>query len=219
MNESEFRRRFRSAVGEPPPLSPSVNARTVLALRRPRPSHRALALTAFGLAVVVVIVLVGGHRLLSVRVSPPVPAVTPTTAPTPRPTEVPTSPPSLAPTPAPQPATPSPALGVVSWPEPGRMMVSPSRGPVGTQVTITGTDCSYKGHPAYLVFQGGTTAGTFGAVDIPNVPVDSEGHFRTTFTIPAVMGTLQGRGGGPTRPGQYGFGSKPPFCGIDFTVT
>ena len=67
--------------------------------------------------------------------------------------------------------------------------------------------------------EGFAESGTVGAVDIPNVPTDAAGHFHISFTIPAQLHSLQGRGGGPVRPGTYDFVSKPVACLIQFTVT
>jgi hypothetical protein len=88
-------------------------------------------------------------------------------------------------------------------------------------VTLDGTGCNNSGQPTYLVFEGEgfAEAGTVGAVDIANVPTDAAGHFHSSFTIPAQLHSLQGRGGGPVRPGTYDFVSKPVACLIQFTVT
>jgi hypothetical protein len=88
-------------------------------------------------------------------------------------------------------------------------------------VTLDGTGCRNPGQATYLAFEGegGTETGTVGAVDIPNVPTDPTGHFHISFTIPAQLHSLQGRGGGPVRPGTYDFTSKPAWCLIQFTVT
>jgi len=88
-------------------------------------------------------------------------------------------------------------------------------------VTLDGTGCGNAGQPTYLVFEGegGVETGTVGATDIPNIPTDATGHFHVSFTIPTELHTLQGRGGGPVRPGTYDFGSKPAACFILFTVT
>jgi hypothetical protein len=88
-------------------------------------------------------------------------------------------------------------------------------------VTLDGTGCRNPSQPTYLVFEGegGFETGTVGAVDIPNIPTNAGGHFHTSFRIPADLHSLQGRGGGPVRPGTYDFVSKPPWCLISFTVT
>jgi hypothetical protein len=72
-----------------------------------------------------------------------------------------------------------------------------------------------------MVFEsgGGSETGTVGAMDFPNIPADSRGHFHTTIIIPAALHSLQGRGGGPTRPGTYDFVSQPVACFAPFTVS
>jgi hypothetical protein len=111
-------------------------------------------------------------------------------------------------------ATPTPAVKAT-------LTVTPGSAPVGATVTLDGTGCQNPGQPTYLVFEGegGLETGTVGAVDIPNIPTDATGHFHISFTIPAQLHTLQGRGGGPVRPGTYDFVSKPAVCLIQFTVT
>jgi hypothetical protein len=102
----------------------------------------------------------------------------------------------------------------------GTLVVTPSSGPVGTVVEISGMGCNNPGQSAYIVFEGGNgLSGTLGGTGIPNIPVDSNGQFSTKFTIPSTLDTLQGRGGGPVMPGQYAFSSKPPICQTKFTVT
>lgn len=101
------------------------------------------------------------------------------------------------------------------------LVVSPSSGPVGTKVTVAGSNCNNPGSPSTsttLVFQSGP-GGTVGAVGLGEVPNDQQGRFRTTVTIPARMDPLQGIGGGPTRPGTYQVTTRPPACAATFTVT
>jgi len=99
------------------------------------------------------------------------------------------------------------------------LTVSPSSGPVGSKVTVEGQDCTNPGEETVrLVFQSGAS-GTTGAVDFGDIPVDSQGRFRTEVTIPAELDPLQGVGGGPTEPGTYGFVTRPPICTATFTVT
>jgi hypothetical protein len=114
------------------------------------------------------------------------------------------------------PVSPSAAPSVSS-----RFSVVPASAPVGATVALDGTGCQNANQPTYLVFEGegGLETGTVGAVDIPNVPTDASGHFHISFTIPAEIHSLQGRGGGPVRPGTYDFVSKPPACLVLFTVT
>lgn len=102
----------------------------------------------------------------------------------------------------------------------GSLTVTPSSGPVGTVVQISGTGCNNPGQDAFLFFLGVSPSGPTGAADIdPTIPVDSEGRFSITFTVPSELGTYQGFGGGPVLPGQYRIESKPPYCSTDFTVT
>lgn len=103
----------------------------------------------------------------------------------------------------------------------GCLVVTPASGRVGHVVTLQGTGCTYAGQSTYLVFEGEGFAetGSVGAVDIPGIATDTVGHFAITFTIPARLHSLQGRGGGPTTPGTYDFSSKPPYCFAGFTVT
>jgi hypothetical protein len=56
---------------------------------------------------------------------------------------------------------------------------------------------------------------------MPNVPVDPDGNFRYTFTIPAQLDPYQGHGGGPVKPGRYDFAALPTgMCpAASFTVT
>jgi LPXTG-motif cell wall-anchored protein len=99
------------------------------------------------------------------------------------------------------------------------LTVTPSSGPVGTRVTVQGQGCTNPGEETVrLVFQSGPS-GTTGAVDLGEIPVDSQGRFRTTVTIPAELDPLQGVGGGPTQPGSYAFVTRPPICTAAFTVT
>jgi hypothetical protein len=103
---------------------------------------------------------------------------------------------------------------------PRALTVSPSSGPVGTTVTVRGSNCNLGSTAAstYLVFQSGPR-GTVGAVDFGEIPTDRQGRFRATVTIPARLDPLQGIGGGPTRPGSYQFTTRPPACAGSFTVT
>ena len=101
------------------------------------------------------------------------------------------------------------------------LVVSPSSGPVGTKVTVEGSNCNNRGSASTstdLVFQSGP-GGTVGAVGFGPIPNDDRGRFRTTVTIPARMDPLQDVGGGPTRPGTYQFTTRPPICNATFTVT
>jgi len=132
--------------------------------------------------------------------------------------------PTTAVSPSASPAASITPVGPSATPTPGAnatLTVTPGRAPVGATVTLDGTGCRNPGQATYLVFEGEGFAetGTVGAVDIPNVPTDAAGHFHISFTIPAQLHSLQGRGGGPVRPGTYDFVSKPVACLIRFTVT
>jgi hypothetical protein len=123
-------------------------------------------------------------------------------------------------------ASPSATASASACPPPsvaatGCLVLTPSSGPVGSVVVLEGTGCSYPGRNAYLVFEDGARSdgATVGAVDIPNVPVDANGHFRVTFTIPATLHPIQQHGGGPTMPGTYAFVSRPVICYTPFVVT
>lgn len=61
---------------------------------------------------------------------------------------------------------------------------------------------------------------TQGADELPMIPTDDEGRFRTTYVIPEELPhSIQGEGGGPVEPGLYTFFSQPPRCSTDFEVT
>jgi hypothetical protein len=104
---------------------------------------------------------------------------------------------------------------------PRALTVTPSSGPVGTKVTVAGSNCNNAGSASastYLVFQSGQ-GGTVGAVDFGEIPNDRQGRFHATVTVPARLDPLQGIGGGSTRPGTYQFTTRPPGCAGSFTVT
>jgi hypothetical protein len=103
---------------------------------------------------------------------------------------------------------------------PRALTVTPSSGPVGTKVTVAGSNCNPGSTSArtYLEFQSGE-GGTVGGVGFGEIPTDRQGRFRTTVTVPAHLDPLQGIGGGPTRPGTYHFTTRPPACAGSFTVT
>lgn len=112
--------------------------------------------------------------------------------------------------------------GSVGATQQGELTVTPSSGPVGSTVTLDGTGCNNPSQPVRLSFgqqveeAGG---GTVGSVTLPEIPVDADGAFNQTFTIPATLGPYQGQGGGSVEPGGYRFFSHPPLCIADFTVT
>ena len=106
----------------------------------------------------------------------------------------------------------------------GTTTVCPGRGPVGTPVSVEGICVGSPEHPRrwYWVFgsEGGGT-GTFGAsaVAIDDLPTDEYGRFSFAYVIPATLGTLQGRGGGPVVAGEYFIYTKPMGCWVKFVVT
>jgi hypothetical protein len=100
--------------------------------------------------------------------------------------------------------------------------VCPSSGPVGTLLTISGTNCGLPGRdtPVALVFSGDTPgSGTAGGMEMASAPIDKSGRFTTSFAVPAALQSTQGYGGGPVRPGAYRITSLPPYCVAPFTVT
>ena len=64
-----------------------------------------------------------------------------------------------------------------------------------------------------------STGGTDGIAGLGDFGNDAQGRFRATVTIPDRLGPYQGSPGGPTHPGTYAFGTKPPTCMGLFTVT
>lgn len=102
------------------------------------------------------------------------------------------------------------------------LTVTPSSGPVGTAVEITGSGCNNPGRPDAIgiVFQNGDSSqGTVGGVGLLNVPTGAGGAFSVSFTIPAQLDTLQGQGGGAVTAGTYHFVTRPVSCVATFTVT
>lgn len=103
-----------------------------------------------------------------------------------------------------------------------QLTVTPSEGPIGSVVKLTGKRCAPAGEPTtHLSFVGGTGGndGTLGADDIPNISTNPAGEFETTYRIPSRLDTLQGEGGGAMKPGSYSFESSPPYCDARFMVT
>jgi len=129
-----------------------------------------------------------------------------------------TSTPTISSAPGPSGASASPACGAV---EVGEISVCPGAGPVGTRVRIEGRNCADPGAYVQLVLVGnpGETDGTAGSYSPPTVVPDATGRFALEFTVPAVLDTVHGEGGGPTRPGTYRIISKPLYCGAKFSVT
>lgn len=97
------------------------------------------------------------------------------------------------------------------------LAVSPTSGPVGTIVRITGSE--FPTPIAALAFTcdegvAPTSAGV-ATVDL-GAPQPS---FDVQWEIPAQLGARQGIGGGPTPVGQCAFMTRPPYRGIGFVVT
>lgn len=106
------------------------------------------------------------------------------------------------------------------------LAISPTAGPVGTQVTVYGSTASCSTSGGSLMFQD-----EHAAVPIPPNPAEhlpAYGSFSYTFTIPASMpsGTpaaaaQQFNGGGPVAPGMADFAvfMGSPGGSVDFDVT
>jgi hypothetical protein len=101
---------------------------------------------------------------------------------------------------------------------PKALTVTPNRGPVGTSVTVEGQGCDPGSATTALVLTS-STGGTDGIAGLGDFDNDAQGRFRATVTIPDRLDPYQGSPGGPTRPGSYAFGTKPPVCMGLFTVT
>ena len=100
---------------------------------------------------------------------------------------------------------------------PTALTVTPNQGPVGTRVTVEGQGCD-PGSTTLLVLTS-STGGTDGMTGLGEFRNDAQGRFRATVTIPGRLDPYQNSPGGPTRPGTYAFGTKPPTCMGLFTVT
>ncbi|MCU1499163.1 MAG: hypothetical protein JWM47_3116 [Acidimicrobiales bacterium] len=115
------------------------------------------------------------------------------------------------------------AFGAITTPvgaaTPASLSVRPTRGPVGTSVTISGVSCASAAGSVALEFQGVPDAGTRGSVSLLDVQPAANGRFSVTFVIPPTMGQVQADLGGPTEPGRYQFTSQVPGCTAAFTVT
>jgi hypothetical protein len=101
---------------------------------------------------------------------------------------------------------------------PMALAVTPNRGPVGTRVTVEGQGCDPGSATTMLVLTS-STGGTDGIAGLGEFRNDARGRFRATVTIPDRLDPYQGSPGGPTRPGSYAIGTKPPTCMGLFTVT
>src|SRR5215472_6580136 len=137
MNESEFRRLVRAAVGEPPPAPAAGQLHASLVARIDRRRQRLVAAAAFGLAAVVVVALLGGYRLLNAGQRPTTPAATPSSTPVATPTAAPTATPtglpsaSPAPTPTPAPTASSPRFTTFQLPGANPIPAQATAGPDG----------------------------------------------------------------------------------------
>ena len=101
---------------------------------------------------------------------------------------------------------------------PTALTVTPNRGPVGTTVTVEGQGCDPGSATTTLVLTS-STGGTDGIAGLGDFGNDAQGRFRATVTIPDRLDAYQNSPGGPTRPGTYALGTKPPTCMGLFTVT
>jgi hypothetical protein len=102
---------------------------------------------------------------------------------------------------------------------PKALTVTPNRGPVGTRVTVEGQGCDPGSPTTLLVLTSSGTGSTDGLTGLGEFRNDARGRFRATVTIPDRLDPYQGSPGGPTRPGTYALGTKPPACLGLFTVT
>lgn len=165
---------------------------------------------AWVVAAVVVVVIAGalwrqgldGRDPVAGASSSPSPALS--ASPSPGPTATPT-------------ATAPAGCGAV---EVGEISVCPGTAAVGTRIRIEGRGCADPGAQVHLVLVGNPseTDGTVGSYAVPFVQPDSAGRFAVEFVVPAVLDTVHGEGGGPTRPGTYRIISKPLYCGAHLTV-
>jgi hypothetical protein len=101
---------------------------------------------------------------------------------------------------------------------PKALTVTPDHGPVGTTVTVEGQGCDPGSATTTLILTS-STGGTDGIAGLGDVGNDAQGRFRATVTIPDRLDAYQNSPGGPTRPGTYALGTKPPACMGLFTVT
>jgi len=109
------------------------------------------------------------------------------------------------------------------------LSVSPSSGPVGAHVTITGrgftSDCWLGAlrNGDGLIMQNAGDGATPGYAPVAdpgsNPPIAADGTFSLPYTIPTTMPGNQGARGGPVRPGPYYFHAQPPVAETPFVVT
>ncbi len=191
--ERDLARRLRARADAI--VVPSVPLR-----RRRQPASRALAFAAIT-AVLVLGVLAGG-ALNARRLT----AVTPVTAGSPAPSVGTTT----------EPPCPPPLVGT--------LIVCPAVAPIGSVVRISGLGCHTPGGPAIIYFgsapQVGTSVTPAGSAELGRFPVDADGRFEVTVTLPTVLLPIQGQGGGAVTPGSYAIYSKPAeLCRTALTVT
>ena len=109
--------------------------------------------------------------------------------------------------------------------KPRQLSVTPSSGPIGTRVAVSGTACfSLDTRVVQLVFQSDETGGTTGTPGRTELaPFDAAPAPDFTFsgfvTIPATVESTQSDGPQAVVPGTYSIVSKSPGCLGTFTVT
>ena len=144
------------------------------------------------------------------------PGVIPSASPTPTPSAseaYPTSSPSASPSSRPECATA----------RTGDLTVCPARVTVGDTVTVEGRSCNNPGANTELYFGttdqfGQATEGTYGAAHLASVATAADGRFRADVTIPSLLISIQGQGGGAVKSGLYAIYTKPPACTAYITV-
>jgi hypothetical protein len=161
--------------------------------------------------VLLVLAIVGATRDAAVVGSPASPSGTPAVLPT---SPIPASAtPERSFTPGPSTASPESRCSVAAV---GSISVCPKMVPVGGLITIAVGACSNAGEPTVLFFGtaeqfGQPTQGTYGEAGLGSVG-PSSGSSRVTLAVPSAVGAIDGRGGGPVRPGLYAVYSKPDLC-------
>src|SRR5918994_344638 len=89
------------------------------------------------------------------------------------------------------------------------LTLTPSSGPVGTEVTVEGQGCAPGSATTRLVMQNGGS-GTDGMAGLGEFGNDDQGRFRATVTIPDRLDQRQGSPGGPAPPGDHAIRPLPP---------
>lgn len=102
----------------------------------------------------------------------------------------------------------------------GTFSVCPDKVQVGSTITIEGKSCAPGSAAVHFVMVAyeGETSGTVGAVGLAPIAADASGAFRSTFTIPSSLGSIQQAGGGALLPGNYLLISKPAYCIAELNV-